>query len=82
LYGTKGKPAMPWLATEIVKDTMIKANEKREVRFDTKLQSGDEIETTLGFYIVNPKAVKKLGLEEHKELSSFTVLKRSYFKVK
>jgi len=82
VIGTEGKPAMPWLATEIVKDTMIKANEKREVSFETKLQSGDEIETTLGFYIVNPKAVKKLGLEEHKELNSFHVLKRSYFKVK
>ena len=80
--GTENKPSVPWLATQVVKDTMIKGNEKREVPFDTKLQSGDEIETTLGFYIVNPKAVKKLGLEEHKELSSFTVLKSSYFKVK
>jgi len=82
VIGTDGKPSMPWLATQVVKETMIKANEKREVAFDTKLQSGDEIETTLGFYIVNPKAVKKLGLEEHKELSSFTVLKSSYFEVK
>ncbi len=82
VIGTEEKPSMPWLATQVVKDTMIKGNEKRTVAFDTKLQSGDEIETTLGFYIVNPKAVKKLGLEEHKELSRFTVLKSSYFRVK
>jgi len=81
VIGTKGKPSMPWLATQVVKETMIKGNEKREVTFDTKLQSGDEIETTLGFYIVNPKAIKKLGLEEHKELSKFTILKHSYFNV-
>jgi len=82
VIGTKGKPSMPWLATQVVKDNMIKANEKRVVKFDKKLQSGDEITSTLGFYIVNPKAVKKLGLEEYKELNSFKVLKSSYFRVK
>jgi len=82
IIGTEGKPSMPWLATQVVKDTMIKANEKREVAFNSKLQSGDEIETTLGFYVVNPKALKKLNLEDNKELSEFKVLKSSYFKVK
>ncbi|SFV54577.1 hypothetical protein MNB_SV-12-1888 [hydrothermal vent metagenome] len=80
--GTGGKPAMPWLATEVVKDNMLKANEKRVVSFDEKLQSGDEIETVLGFYIVNPKVIKKLGLENDKKLSEFTALKSSYFSVK
>ena len=80
VIGTKGKPSMPWLATQIVKDNMIKANEKRVVSFDTKLKNGDEIETKLGYYIVNPKAVKKLGLEKNKALSRFILLKNSYFK--
>lgn len=80
--GTEGKPTMPWLATEVVEDTMLKANEKRAVAFDTPLQSGDEIETTLGFYVVNPKAAKKLGLDGDKELSEFTALKSAYFKIK
>ena len=80
--GTENKPSMPWLATQVVKDNMIKANEKREILFDSKLQSGDEIETTLGYYIVNPKAAKKLGLEDSTELSSFKALKSQYFKVK
>jgi mono/diheme cytochrome c family protein len=81
IIGTEGKPSMPWLATEVIKDNMIKANEKRAITFERKLQVGDEIETILGFYIINPKAVKKLGLEEHKELSKFIPLKHQYFKV-
>jgi len=81
VIGTNNKPSMPWLATQVVKNNMIHANEKREVLFDTKLQSADEIETTLGYYIVNPNAAKKLEIEEHKELSSFITLKREYFKV-
>jgi len=81
VIGKEGKPSMPWLATEIVKDNMIKAKEKREILFDVKLQSGDEIETLLGYYIVNPKAVEKLDLEENTTLSQFKVLKRDYFKV-
>lgn len=82
VIGTEGKPSMPWLATEIVKDNMIKANEKRVVNFNKKLQSGDDITSTLGFYIVNPKATKKLGLQNNKELNKFIALKTLYFKVK
>ena len=81
IIGTDGKPSMPWLATEIVKDNMIKDNEKRVVSFDNKLQLGDEIETTLGFFIINPKVSKKLGLDKDKELTKFTHLKSVYFKV-
>ena len=81
IIGTEGKPSMPWLATEIVKDNMIKDNEKRVVSFDKKLQLGDEIETVLGYYIVNPKVSKKLGLDKDKELTKFTHLKSVYFKV-
>jgi DNA-directed RNA polymerase subunit RPC12/RpoP len=82
IIGTAGKPSAPWLATEIIKDNMIKANEKRVITFDTKLQHGDEIEATLGYYIVNPKSIKKLGLEGDKALQSFITLKHQYFKIK
>jgi hypothetical protein len=81
VIGTNNKPSMPWLATQVVKDNMLKANEKRVVSFDKELQSGDEIETILGFYVVNPKAAPKLGLEKEKALTSFTILKHKYFKV-
>ena len=70
------------LATQVVKDNMIKAKEKRVISFEKELQHGDEIEIILGYYIVNPKAVKKLGLEKEKELTKFTPLKHSYFTVK
>ncbi len=82
VIGTDNKPSMPWLATQVVKDSMLKANEKRVLSFNRKLQKGDEVESVLGFYIVNPKAVKKLGLEKDKKLSQFTPLKEKYFKVK
>jgi hypothetical protein len=79
VIGTDNKPSMPWLATQVVKDNMIKANEKRVVSFNTKLQKGDEIEVIVGFYIVNPKVIKKLGLEDNKKLGEFTPLKHNYF---
>jgi hypothetical protein len=82
IIGKNKKPSMPWLATEVIKDNMIKANEKRVISFDKKLQKGDEIETTLGFFIVNPKAIDKLGLKDDKELSSFIPLKSRYFLIK
>jgi len=78
----EGKPAMPWVATGLLKNNMIKANEERTVAFENTLVSGDELEVVLGYYIVNPKAVKKLGLENEKDLSSFKILKNSYFKIK
>ena len=79
--GTDNKPSMPWLATQVVKDNMIKANEQRIISFDQELQSGDEVETTLGYYIVNPKAAKKLGITDEK-FTTFTPLKSAYFNVK
>ena len=82
IIGTDNKPSMPWLATQVIKDTMIQANETRVVSFDSLLKSNDEIEVVLGYYIVNPKAAPKLGLEKEQELTKFTVLKRSYFTVK
>lgn len=75
VIGTEGKPSMPWLATEVVKDTMIKANEKRKVKYDKKLKSGDTVEVILGYYIVNPKAVEKLNLQDDKAATEFKILK-------
>ncbi len=78
VIGTDNKPSMPWLATQIIKDTMIKANEKRVVSFDKALQSGDEIEAVLGYRIVNRQAGKNLGIDE--KMSEFIPLKSTYFK--
>lgn len=80
--GHEGRPAMPWEATEIHKDTMIKANEERTAAFDEPLQKGDTLEVTLGFYAVNPKVVEKLGLQEETELTRFKTLKHQFISVK
>jgi hypothetical protein len=82
VIGTEGKASMPWLATQVIKDNMINANEKRVVSFDINVKKGDEIEAILGYYIVNPKVAKKLGLENEKKLINFTSLKHFYFKIK
>ena len=82
IIGKNGKPAMPWVANAIIKDTMIKANENRVINFDTALKSGDKIEVKLGYFVVNPKVLKKLKLDGDKKLSKFTILKSQYFNVK
>jgi hypothetical protein len=80
--GTNNKPSVPWLADEVVKHTQIKANETRVVHFDEKLQSNDNVIVTLGQYILNPKAAKKLDLQDNKELSKFRIFKQEQFNVK
>jgi hypothetical protein len=82
VIGKDGKPTMPWLATEVVKDTMIKANETRVIKYDDVLRSGDKVEVQLGFFIVNPKAVKKLNLQDEKEITKFTILNSKIFNIK
>ena len=82
IIGKDGKPAMPWVANAIVKDTMIKGNERRVISFANMLKSGDRVEVKLGYFIVNPKVLKKLKLDGDKELSKFTVLKSNFFNVK
>jgi len=73
VIGTHGKPSMPWLADAVLKDTSIKALERREETYDTVLKKGDKVEAVLGYYLVSPRVAKKLGLE--KDVSTeFTVL--------
>jgi len=81
IIGHEGKPTMPWLATEVLKDTMIKANEKRVVEFNEKLEHGDRVEVSIGYYVVNPKALKKLKLETQEEIKKFTTLKTKNFNI-
>jgi len=82
IIGHNGKPSMPWLATEVVKNTMIKGNETRAVEFNKTLQSEDRVEVILGYYIVNSKALKKLNLDTEKELNKFIILKSENFNIK
>ena len=79
--GNDEGPSMPWLATKVVQDTMLKAKEKKSISYSDALQKGDKIEVQLGYYIVNPKALKNLNLDGNKEAEKFTVLKQKYFDV-
>lgn len=80
VIGDKGKPTFPWLATEIIKDSSIKAFEMREVTFEEKLQKGDRVTVEFGYHIVNPKISKKLELKD-KSLSKFVILTKKQFSI-
>lgn len=80
VIGADGKPTMPWLAKEDIINTMIKANEKRVIEYDFKIEKGDEVSVTLGWYLVNPKAIEGLGLEDVKVATEFNVFKKEIFK--
>lgn len=79
VIGHEGKPAMPWAATTTLKDTMIQANEKRSVKYEFKLQKGDRVDVTLGWFLVNPKALPMLKLENDAVATKFTEFKKQSF---
>lgn len=79
VIGKDGKPAMPWIADKTLKNTMIQANETRTIKYDFKLQKGDTVGVALGWYLVNPKAVKKLGLEKEDVATKFNLFKLESF---
>jgi len=80
IIGTNRKPSMPWLATEVIEDNTIKALEEREIMFQEKLQKGDVVVVRFGYYIANPKAAKKLDINDP-EAIQFIILKESRFPV-
>ncbi|RLA74688.1 MAG: hypothetical protein DRG78_21135, partial [Epsilonproteobacteria bacterium] len=79
VIGHNGKPAMPWAASVTLKNTMIQANEKRSVEYKFKLQKGDRVDVVLGWYLVNPQALKPLKLENEKVATDFTEFKKMSF---
>jgi len=79
VIGKNGKPAMPWAADTTLKDTMIQAKEKRSINYDFTLQKEDKVEVILGYYLVNPKALKSLKLENLDIATKFNVFKKQSF---
>jgi hypothetical protein len=79
VIGHNGKPAMPWKASTTLRDTMIQGKEKRNVIYKYKLQKGDKINVILGWYLVNPNAIKSLGLEDDKVATTFIEFKKESF---
>ena len=80
IIGTNGKPAMPWVADSELKNTLIKAHETRKVTYNTTLEKGDSIVVEFGYYLVNPKAAKKLGITD-KSVTEFIVLAKKRFSI-
>ena len=80
VIGKDGKPAMPWVANEVLKDTLIKALETRKVSYDTVLKKDDVVLLEFGYYLVNPKAAKKLGIAEE-SATKFIVLTKERVKI-
>ncbi len=78
IIGKNGKPAMPWIADRVLKDTLIKAHEIRKIKYNTKLQKGDSVVVEFGYYLVNPKALKKLNIKD-KSLGEFIILTEKRF---
>jgi len=81
ILGNNKKPSMPWLATEVLKDNMLKANETRTIKYTKNLNSGDIVELEFGYYLVDPKVIKKLSLQDSKEATNFNILKTKNFRV-
>ena len=79
IIGKDNKPAMPWIADAVLKNTMIQANEKRSVKRNFTLQKGDKLNVVLGWFLVNPKALKKLGLQNEEVATKFNVFKKQSF---
>ncbi|MBT5230868.1 MAG: hypothetical protein HOM11_11415 [Methylococcales bacterium] len=79
VIGKDGKPAMPWVANTTLKDSMLKAKEKRAVKYNVSLQKGDKVEVVLGYYLVNPKALKPLKLQNEKVATEFHLFKQQVF---
>ena len=80
--GDKSKPTPPWLATDIIQDTRIPANTKKDYDYDFTLQSGDKVTAKFGYLLVKPKALEKFGLENNAEAKEFRVIAKETFTVK
>lgn len=79
VIGKDGKPSLPHMANMTLKDTMIQANEKRSITYDFALQKGDVVSVTLGWFLVNPKALENLKLKDIKVATEFHIFKTQEF---
>lgn len=75
VLGKENKPAMPWVADSVIKNTVLQGNEEKIFTFDYKLNTEDKVNIVLGYYLVNPRMLKGLGLEDNEEITKFYILK-------
>ncbi|WP_200762454.1 multiheme c-type cytochrome [Nitrosophilus alvini] len=81
IIGANGKPTPPWLAKEVIKNSMPGPNEKKVFKHNFKLEKGDKIKAVLGYYLVNPKMINKLGLQNSEIAKRFFILTQKQFKI-
>jgi hypothetical protein len=85
VIGSDGKaspmPTPPWLATQIIKETRIMADSKKDYAYDFVLQKGDKVTVKFGHLLMKPKAAKKFGLGDNEEATKFRVLTEKTFTV-
>lgn len=79
VLGDKEKATLPWNATQELENSMIKANERRVIFYDTMLQENDKIEVVFGYYKVNPAIVNGLELQNNEESTRFNILQTKHF---
>jgi hypothetical protein len=60
--GDDGKPALAAFATKKVRDTRLKPDEKREIRWTVPPKT-DRVELRLRFFLVTPAMAKAIGHE-------------------
>ena len=82
IMGDNNKPTLPWDATQIIKNNMPKAFQSTILDYTKKLKKGDNVEVKLQYYLVNPKMLKKLNLQDVKEAKELKLLKVKYFTIK
>ena len=64
ILGTKGKPSMPWLATEVVKENMLKADEIKTYKYDTLVKDGDKV----GYYYIDSSGKVELKKKRKRKI--------------
>lgn len=79
VLGDDEQATFPWNATKELKNTMIKANERRVIFYDVPLQANDTVEVIFGYYKVNPAIVNALDLQNDKESTQFNILQTKHF---
>ena len=82
IIGKDEKPTMPWIANSEVKNSMIKANEKRIINYNFELKKDDKIEVIFGYFTVNPKMIEKLNLQDDEESKKFNIIFNKFFYAK
>ena len=63
-------------ATKETKNTLIKGDQTTILKFDFPFKENDQLEVEFGYQLVKKSFIKKLGLENDAEITSYKILKK------